>query len=76
MAHALPDCIGIGYCNGSSHYNGTATTRLNEIEWIDETVHITASVVDAEGETVTRLCAAFGQFPYLEDSSRTTPTRS
>lgn len=54
-----------GYYNGSAHFNGTVTTTLGDLEWIEDTVYFTASVLDADGRQATRLCAAVGQFPYL-----------
>lgn len=54
-----------GYYNGSAHFNGTTTTKIGDLAWIEDTVYLTASVLDAEGEVATRLCAGFGQFPYF-----------
>lgn len=41
------------------------TSTLDNLEWIEDTVYITASVLGADGARSTRLCAAFGQFPYV-----------
>ena len=59
-----------GYYNGSAHFNGTVTTKLGDLEWIEDTAYLTASVLDAQGRRATRLCAASGQFPYLSDVDR------
>ena len=53
-----------GYYNGSAHYAGSATTRLGDVAWIEDTAYFTASVLDGNVQA-TRLCAASGQFPYL-----------
>lgn len=53
-----------GYYNGSAHYNGSATARLGDVDWIEDTCYFTASVLDGDS-TATRLCAASGQFPFL-----------
>ena len=55
-----------GYYNGSAHFNGIATTTLGQMEWIEDSVYITAYVYNGEHEA-TRLCAAFGQFPNFGD---------
>jgi hypothetical protein len=59
-----------GYYNGSAHFNGTLTTKLGEVGWIEDTAYVTGSVLDTDGQQVTRLCAAVGQFPYLMDVGR------
>ncbi|OBG87385.1 hypothetical protein A5699_18995 [Mycobacterium sp. E802] len=56
-----------GYYNGSAHFDGNVTATLGEADWIKDTVYVTASVLGTDGATATRLCAAFGQFPYFAE---------